>query len=96
MNAQAKISARSRLTSKGQTTVPKEIREALQLPDGAQIEWVVEKNGKVATVKPRTLRAVDLAGLLGKPPNGRHATIEDMNDAIGAAVAERFRRATRR
>jgi antitoxin PrlF len=96
MNEHARISARSRLTSKGQTTVPKEVRDALQLPDGAQIEWVVEKDGSVATVRPRTLRAVDLAGLLGKPPNGRHATIKDMDDAIGEAVGDRFARATRR
>jgi antitoxin PrlF len=96
MNEHAKVSARSRLTSKGQTTVPKEIRDALNLVDGTQIDWVVEQGRAVATVRPRTLRAVDLAGLLGKPPNGKHVTIKEMDDAIGQAVGERFRRATRR
>lgn len=82
------------MTSKGQTTVPKEVREVLGLSEGAQVEWIIE-DGK-ATVKPRTLRAVDLAGILGPPPNGRIATIEEMNEAIGQAVAERFERKTRR
>lgn len=82
------------MTSKGQTTVPKEVREFLGLSEGAQMEWILE-DGK-ATVKPRTLRAVDLAGILGPPPNGKTATIEEMNEAIGQAVAERFERATRR
>lgn len=83
-----------KMTSKGQTTVPKEVREFLGLSEGAQVEWTIE-DGK-ATVKPRTLRAVDLAGLLGPPPNGKAATIEEMNEAIGQAVAERFERKTRR
>jgi len=78
------------MTSKGQTTVPKEVRDFLGLGEGAQVEWILEE-GK-ATVKPRTLRAVDLAGILGPPPNGRTATIEDMNEAIGQAVAERLER----
>ena len=83
-----------KVTSKGQTTVPKEVRDFLGLEEGTQVEWTLEE-GK-ATVKPRTLRAVDLAGFLGKPPNGRHVTIEEMNEGIGEAVAERFRRATKR
>lgn len=78
------------MTTKGQTTVPKEVRDFLGLGEGAQVEWILE-DGK-ATVKPRTLRAVDLAGILGPPPNGRTATIEDMNEAIGQAVAERLER----
>ena len=78
------------MTSKGQTTVPKEVRDFLGLGEGAQVEWILE-DGK-ATVKPRTLRAVDLAGILGPPPNGRTATIEDMNEAVGQAVAERLER----
>lgn len=83
-----------KVTSKGQTTVPKQVRDFLGLEEGTQVEWTLE-DGK-ATVKPRTLRAVDLAGFLGKPPNGRHVTIEEMDNAIGEAVAERFRRATKR
>lgn len=84
-----------KVTSKGQTTVPKEVRDFLGLAEGMQVEWTLDDKG-AATVKPRKLRALDLAGMLGKPPNGRHATIKDMNDAIGDAIVERFERATRR
>ena len=83
-----------KMTSKGQTTVPREVRERLGLSEGAQVEWIVE-DGK-ALVKPRTRRAVDLAGFLGEPPNGRHVSIEEMDDAVAEAVVERFERATRR
>ena len=83
-----------RMTSKGQTTVPKEVRDYLGLSEGAQVEWIME-DGK-ATVRPRTLRAVDLAGFLGKPPNGVSLTVEEMDEAIAEAVIERFNRAVKR
>ena len=82
------------VTSKGQTTVPKEVRDFLGLSEGAQMEWILE-DGK-ATVKPRTKRAVDLAGILGDPPSGKSLAVEDMDDAVADAVVERFLKATRR
>lgn len=82
------------MTSKGQTTVPKEVRDLLGLSEGAQVEWTVE-DGR-ATVKPRTLRAIDLAGILGPPPNGVHLSVEDMDDAVADAVVERFERSLRK
>jgi AbrB family looped-hinge helix DNA binding protein len=94
MQTSSKARYLGKITSKGQTTVPKEVRDLLGLEEGTQVEWVVE-DGQ-AIVKPRTLRAVDLAGFLGKPPNGRHLRIEDIDDEIGKAVAERFRRKTAR
>lgn len=82
-----------KMTSKGQTTVPKEVRDQLGLSEGTQVEWIME-DGKV-TVRPRTLRAADLAGILGPPPNGKSLTIEEINDAIADAAVERFKRAVK-
>jgi len=82
-----------KVTSKGQTTVPKEVRDFLGLEEGTQMEWIVD-DGKV-TVKPRKLRAVDLAGMLGPSPVGP-VSIEEMNEAIGQAIVERFERSVKR
>ena len=95
MNRHAKISARSKMTSKGQTTVPREIRDALKLADGVQIEWVINQADGTATIRPRMLRAVDLAGFLGPSPVGP-VSVEQMNEGIAEAVAERFARAVKR
>ena len=84
-----------KLTSKGQTTVPKEVRDFLGLEEGTQMEWTLDDNGS-ATVKPRKLRAVDLLGILGPPPNGKHLSIEEMNAGVGEAVSKRFQRKTAR
>lgn len=95
MNPHQKVSARSTMTSKGQTTVPQDVRNALGLAEGTQMDWVVNVADGTATVKPRTLRAVDLAGILGPSPVGP-VSIEQMNEGIAAAVAERFARAVKR
>lgn len=82
------------MTSKGQTTVPKEVRDVLGLSEGAQVEWIIE-DGK-AIVKPRTKRAVDLAGILGPPPSGKSVTIEEMNIGIAKAAAQSVLRSIKR
>lgn len=85
-----------RVTSKGQTTVPKEVRDFLGIAEGTQVEWTLDEGG-TATVKPRRLRAVDLDGILGPPPSGdTHVTVEEMNQAIGDAIVERYERSLKR
>lgn len=94
MNEHVRITGASTATSKGQTTIPKEVRDAMGIKDGTPLTWIYE-DGELR-VRAKTKRLEDFAGLLGKPPNGRHATIEDMNNAIGEAVSERMRRASRK
>jgi antitoxin PrlF len=42
----------STITSKGQTTVPKEVREALDLDAGAKLNWEI-RGGRVAITTER-------------------------------------------
>ena len=74
------------LTSKGQMTLPKSVRDDLQLRPGDKID-VVKENGQYV-LRPRNKRAVDLYGILGKPPAGRGLTVREMDDALGQALAE--------
>ncbi|MCF6322501.1 MAG: AbrB/MazE/SpoVT family DNA-binding domain-containing protein [Rhizobiaceae bacterium] len=83
----------SKITSKGQITVPKAVRKRLNLKAGDSVEFV-EVNGEFI-FKPRNLRAGDLAGILGPPPSGETLTIDQMNEAIGQAASEDDRRITR-
>ncbi len=76
----------SKLTSKGQTTIPQEVRDYLNLLPGDRLNYVLRK-GKVE-ITTRKLRAADLAGILGRPPSGRSLTIEEIDNVIGDAVAE--------
>jgi len=69
----------STLTSKGQTTIPKEIRKRLNLHPGDRLEFVIDEDGRVL-VLPASIDASELAGML-KPPD-RRVTVENMNRAI--------------
>ena len=79
------MGARALITSKGQITLPKEVRDRHSLKPGDSVEFI-EEGGKT-WVRPRNLRAVDLAGILHRP--GMKAfTIEEMDEAIGEALSE--------
>ena len=55
--------AASTVTSKGQITLPKQIREHLHVVPGDRIDFVVEDNGHVV-VRPARSRLEQLRGLL--------------------------------
>jgi len=67
------------LTSKGQITLPKPIRDLLNVKPGDRIEFLVSDDGTV-TVWPVTVDARTLKGLVPKPK--RPVTVEEMNAAI--------------
>lgn len=73
------------MTSKGQTTVPKQVRDYLGLEEGMQVEWVLE--GGAATVKARAKSIDDLYGILWRP-NQPALSVREMDEALGEALAE--------
>ena len=58
--------AQATLTSKGQITIPKAIRESLQIQAGDKIEFIITLE-KEALLKPVTRRVDDVFGKLHKP-----------------------------
>ena len=79
------------ITSKGQTTIPKEVRDALGLHAGDKIDFIVDADGKKATVLPVTLDARNLRGIL-KPKQKRRVTLEEMEAAIASGAAQGMRK----
>lgn len=71
----------TKVTAKGQITVPKPVREHLKLAKGDRIEFLIDANGKV-TIMPATADVRELKGMVAKPP--KRVTIADMNKAIEA------------
>jgi len=64
----------STMTSKGQTTVPKEIREALDLEPGSKLRWEV-RGGKVAITTERPA-LYGLQGFIKRGPDAVTAVAE--------------------
>ena len=57
--------AEATITSKGQITIPKEVRDRLRLKSGHRVEFFFEPGGKVI-FRPRTGDIRDLRGVLKK------------------------------
>lgn len=74
------------MTSKGQLTIPKDVRDQLNLTAGTKF-YVTVRDGEVVAF-PKNKRIADLAGILGNPPEGAGASLEDLDHAIGTAVAD--------
>ena len=68
------------ITSKGQVTLPKEIRAALRLETGQKLDFHLTDAGTVI-IRPVTKRVADIFVCLENKTR-RGATIEEMNAAI--------------
>jgi AbrB family looped-hinge helix DNA binding protein len=66
------------MTSKGQLTIPKDVRDALNLPAGTKFH-VSAINGRVVAV-PKNRSVADIAGMLGIPPSGRIPSMAELRE----------------
>jgi antitoxin PrlF len=75
------------LTSKGQLTLPKAVRDRLRVHAGDTVDFVIDPSGDIH-VRAGRFDARDLQGLLRKPGR-KPVSLEAMDDAIRAARAHR-------
>jgi len=76
--------ATAAVTSKGQITIPIEVRKDLGLKTGSRVSFIKGENGEYI-LKPKTGSLKDLEGFIhwtGKP-----VTIEEMNETIAKGWA---------
>jgi AbrB family looped-hinge helix DNA binding protein len=76
---------KSTLTSKGQLTLPKEVRSRLGVAAGDQVEFTILDNGSITVVAARR-PASQLYGMLATA-SAEPASIEDMDRAIADRAA---------
>lgn len=68
------------VTTKGQVTIPKSVRELLQVGAGDQVDFVVTDQGDVL-VRSVSVDIRELRGML-KRPGRRSVSVDEMNAAI--------------
>jgi antitoxin PrlF len=83
------MSATSAITTKGQITLPKAIRDRLGVKPGDRVTFREQVDGKIV-VEAATVDLLSLCGVI--KPKVRGVTVEDMNEAIGQVAVERFKR----
>ncbi|SOZ64362.1 Transcriptional regulator, AbrB family [Cupriavidus taiwanensis] len=72
--------ASATLTSKGQVTIPVDVRTHLGLSTGDRIEFVLNEQTGCYEVVPATRSVTALKGIIRKP--AKPVSIDDMNAAI--------------
>jgi AbrB family looped-hinge helix DNA binding protein len=70
-----RVDASARLTSKGQVTIPKRVRDALDLHVGDELHFRVERSRAVLAKTPDFL---SLAGTVATPPGKRGSAWDDV------------------
>jgi AbrB family looped-hinge helix DNA binding protein len=80
------------ITSKGQITVPAEIREKLGVKIGDRLRFHLTKSGRLTVTPIRRRSIFDRLDELKLPSIGRPVTREDIDAAIGEAMEEQERR----
>jgi AbrB family looped-hinge helix DNA binding protein len=71
------------LSSKGQLTIPRQMREALGLAPGARLQASIDRHGRLVLV-PSKYEPEDL--FRHRPTVDRVLSLEDMDHAIAAAA----------
>jgi AbrB family looped-hinge helix DNA binding protein len=75
------------LSSKGQATIPKAVRDRLQIKSGDRFKFFFHPDGVIILPKISTAR---LKGMIPKP--AQSVSLEEMDRAIAEGATERFRR----
>jgi AbrB family looped-hinge helix DNA binding protein len=75
------------LTSRGQTTIPKSIREELRLQPGDRIEFILEEDQVVLRRAGADMTALD--GMLDRSDR-EPVSLEAMNEAVERAAGSEF------
>lgn len=73
------------MTSKGQLTVPKPVREALGLHEGARVRFEVDPDQGTAAMEPLRYKVKDLWAFA--VPGARRMSLKDMEEAIRREAA---------
>ncbi len=79
----------SAITSKGQTTIPKPVRDRWSLKPGDRVKYFFHPDGHLAILP--VLPASALKGIL-RSRLAKAPTLEEMDEAIASHLAEKYKR----
>ena len=80
------------MTSKGQLTVPKPIRDRLKLKTGDKVAFELQADGSVK-LRVRNLSFRDVFGMLASETTSRRPlSIEEMDAGVAKAIKKKFPR----
>lgn len=79
----------AKITSKGQVTIPKTVRDALHLHTGDKLEFIITKS-RDALIRPVTKKVDEVYGRLQKPGR-KPVSVEEMDMAVKHLLKSTFK-----
>lgn len=76
----------STVTSKGQITIPRAVREALSLKAGHRVSFILREDG-VVEMRPETVDLMSLFGVI--KPRIKGVSLRAMDEAVRRAASRR-------
>jgi antitoxin PrlF len=83
--------ASTTLTSKGQVTIPKAIRELLGVKEGDRLVFHLDQSGKVVLQPEQAGPLGRLPGLLHHLAGNRPVSMEEMKEAVQRRMRKKYR-----
>lgn len=80
------------MTSKGQVTVPADIREKLGIKAGDRLDFHLADSGRLSVIPVKRRSIFENFEELQLPALGRPLTQKDIDDAVGEAMIEQEQR----
>jgi AbrB family looped-hinge helix DNA binding protein len=74
------------LTSKGQITIPVEVRRKLGLQPGDRVDFVIERSREVV-LRPKKAPLTSLLGIMRRNADNA-ATVEEMRESVASRAVE--------
>ena len=83
----------AKVSSKGQITVPAEVREFFALKEGDRVDFYIDPRTRSVRILARNTKLADLKGLLSKPKGAsRQTTQADLDRAVGDYLTDKHER----
>lgn len=77
------------MTTKGQVTIPKEVRDSLKLHTGDKIEIIVTEN-REAVIRPVSKKVDDIFCKLHNPEQ-KAASLEELDNAVRKRMKDKYK-----
>lgn len=78
------------ITSKGQITLPKDVRKKLNLKAGEKVDFRVDEISRTVTMLPLNKKVDDVFGCLRSKYNGKTISIEEMDRKLTEKLRKDF------
>ena len=72
--------SQSTITSKGQITIPKDVRNVLHLESGSKVDFLITDNGE-AIMRPLSKTTEDVFGILSSPKR-KKVSVKEMDRGL--------------